>query len=74
MATVKVSPGIEAAHLAAQIADLPSDSVFIGGFGDVGVVLAFGPADGSASEREILAAVVGTLTPQIFARVILTRP
>jgi uncharacterized repeat protein (TIGR03917 family) len=66
--TVKASPGATAADLAERIAQLPSDAVFIGGFGDVGVVLAFGPADGSASDRDILAAVVAALAPQDFAR------
>ncbi|MBL7502453.1 hypothetical protein I6A84_16590 [Frankia sp. CNm7] len=66
--TVRASPGATAADLAEQIARLPSDAVFIGGFGDVGLVLAFGPADGSASDRDLLAAVVAALEPQDFTR------
>lgn len=66
--TVKVAPGATIAELAASIAHLPDGAVFIGGYGDVGVVLVFGPADGSATERDVLVAVVGALTPADFGR------
>jgi len=66
--TVKAVPGGTAAALAAQLVDLPNDAVFIGGFGDVSIVLAFGPADGSTSDRDLLAAVVASLEPQDFTR------
>jgi len=66
--TVKVSPGTTAAELATQAAQLPDGAVFLGGFGDFAVVLAFGPADGSASDREVVTAVIASLGPQDFAR------
>jgi len=74
VATVKASPGVMAADLAAQLAALPEGLAFIGGFGDAGVVLAFGPADGSASEREVLRAVVAALEPRCFDSLAVTVP
>jgi uncharacterized repeat protein (TIGR03917 family) len=65
--TVKIAPGATIASMAASLASLPGGAVFIGGYGDIGVVLAFGPADGTATERDVLAAVVGALTPADFA-------
>ncbi|WP_131831687.1 hypothetical protein [Pseudofrankia asymbiotica] len=67
VATVKVSPGMTAAELSEQVERLSAGAVFLGGFGDAGVVLAFGPADGSVSDRDLLAAVVGSLAPEDFA-------
>ncbi|WP_131803920.1 hypothetical protein [Pseudofrankia sp. BMG5.36] len=64
---MKVSPGTTAANLVAQAAHLPDGAMFLGAFGDLGVVLAFGPADGSASDRDVLTAVVAALAPQDFA-------
>ena len=66
--TLKVAPGATIAELAASIAQLPDGAVFIGAYGDAGVVLVYGPADGSATERDVLVAVVGALTPADFAR------
>ncbi|WP_158230332.1 hypothetical protein [Pseudofrankia asymbiotica] len=65
--TIKLTPGMTASELAEQAARLPDGAVFVAGFGDVGVVLAFGPPDGSATERDLLAAVVGSLAPEDFA-------
>ena len=66
--TVTVAPGSTAAELAAQVATLPAETTFVGGFGDQTIILAYGPAGDRPSDWDVLAAVVAALVPDLCAR------
>lgn len=66
VATVTVAPGSTAAELAAQVATLPEGAMLVGIFGDTTIILAYGPADDVASDRDVLAAVVAALVPDTW--------
>ncbi|ONH23564.1 hypothetical protein [Pseudofrankia asymbiotica] len=66
VATVTVAPGSTAAELAAQVVALPEGAMLVGIFGDTTIILAYGPADDVASDRDVLAAVVAALVPDTW--------
>ncbi|OHV58686.1 hypothetical protein [Pseudofrankia sp. BMG5.36] len=66
VATVTVAPGSTAAELAAQVAAVPNGAMLVGVFGDTTIILAYGPADDVASDRDVLAAVVAALAPETW--------
>ncbi|MBL7516938.1 hypothetical protein I6A84_02035 [Frankia sp. CNm7] len=62
VATVTLSPGRSPAELAADLAALPAEFVFVEAFGDLSPVLVFGRAGVALPRRAVEAAVVATLT------------
>jgi uncharacterized repeat protein (TIGR03917 family) len=66
VATVTVAPGSTGAELAAQVAALPEGAMLVGIFGDTTIILAYGPADDVAADRDVLAAVVAALMPDTW--------
>jgi len=66
VATVTVAPGSTSAELAAQAAALPEGAMLVGIFGDTTIILAYGPPDNVASDRDVLAAVVAALVPDTW--------
>jgi uncharacterized repeat protein (TIGR03917 family) len=66
VATVTVAPGSTSAELAAQVAALPERAMLVGIFGDTTIILAYGPADDVAADRDVLAAVVAALAPDTW--------